>query len=78
MEDKKLNELNDEALDAVTGGASYQWNEETKEYDVFDMNGKKIFSIADERIAKRMVGPQLMIESTLYAQQPSVWIPPTL
>ena len=78
MEDKKLNELNDEALDAVTGGASYQWNEETKEYDIFDMNGKKIFSIADERIAKRMVGTQLMIESAQYAQQTSVWIPPTL
>ena len=38
MKDRKLYELNDEALDAVTGGngACYQMNEQTGQYDVID------------------------------------------
>ncbi len=42
MEEKKLNELKDEALDAVTGGAYFEYNMQTKQWDVFDKDGKKV------------------------------------
>ncbi len=54
MEDRKLNELKDEALDAVTGGAYYKYNEETKQWDVFDKDGKKVSSVDDMTQARRM------------------------
>ena len=44
MEDKKLNELNDEALDAVVGGAFVKYNEETGKYDVYRGNSGGINS----------------------------------
>lgn len=44
MEEKKTNELTDEALDAVTGGASWMYNEETGQYDVFNRNGECVAS----------------------------------
>ena len=51
MEDKKLNELTDKALNAVTGGASYLWNMKTKLYDVFDRQGNLVESFAEENDA---------------------------
>ena len=36
--------LPDEALDAVTGGAGYRFNEETGEYDVYTRSGTKVGS----------------------------------
>ena len=58
MEEKKLNELSDEALDAVTGGAGYKFNEETGQYDVFDEDGKRVASFSDipaaEKLAKTL------------------------
>ena len=52
MEDKKLNELTDEALDAVTGGAFYQYNEETKKYDVMSRTKEHIASCDTEGEAR--------------------------
>lgn len=48
MKDKKLYELSDEALDAVTGGSAYyQMNEETGQYDVIDKStGNTLFSFS--------------------------------
>ncbi len=54
MEEKKLNELSDEALDAVTGGAGYKFNEETGQYDVFDKDGKRVASFSDIPLAENM------------------------
>ena len=70
MEDKKLNELNDEALDIVTGGASYQWNEKTGKFEVFDKDGKKIFSLTDEDGAKR-VAASLSVSESMRDNKPS-------
>ena len=39
MEEKKLNALPDEALDAVAGGAGYRYNEKTGKYDVYTKTG---------------------------------------
>ena len=44
MEDKKLNALPDEALEDVTGGAGYRYNEKTGKYDVYTKNGKLVKS----------------------------------
>ena len=63
MEEKRINELSDEALDTVTGGASYRWNEETGEYDVSDKNGKKVASCADEKKA-RAIAASLTLKET--------------
>ncbi len=46
MEEKDLNSLPDEALDAVTGGASYIFNEDTGMYDVYRKNGDLFGSYA--------------------------------
>ena len=58
MEDRKLNALPDEALDAVTGGAYYELNKTTHDYDVFTKDGEKVASlpikIMAEELAKRM------------------------
>ena len=52
MEEKKLNELNDETLDAVTGGASFDYNAQTGEYIVRDKDGNEIYRTHDEKIAR--------------------------
>ena len=44
MEEKKFNELSDEALDAVTGGAYVKENPETGKYDVYSYDGEYIDS----------------------------------
>lgn len=65
MEEKKLNELDDEALDTVTGGATYQYNCETGNYDVVDKNGNKLYSFGDEGIAKHGADRVSRAESVL-------------
>ena len=64
MEEKKLNALNDEALNEVTGGATYRYNEETGEFDVLDKDGKKFGSYADEKTA-RGIAASLTCRETL-------------
>lgn len=40
MEDKKPDELNDEALDKVAGGAEYKYDVLTKKWYVYRKNGR--------------------------------------
>ncbi len=51
MEDRKINELKDEALDSVTGGAYWKYNEETGKYDVFLQDGTWKASYSDRDLA---------------------------
>ena len=51
MEDKKLHELSDEALDCATGGASYRFNEQTRMFDVFRENSDLYWSFDTEEQA---------------------------
>ena len=53
MEDKKRNELSDEALDAVTGGAFYRLNTETGKYDVISCDKKYIATYDTEADARK-------------------------
>ena len=45
MEEKKISELNEEALEAITGGAYYELNESTHDYDIFTKDGQKVTSV---------------------------------
>ncbi len=51
MDDKKLHELSDEALDCATGGASYRFNEQTRMFDVFRENSDLYWSFDTEEQA---------------------------
>ena len=51
MEEKKLKELSDEALDQATGGASYRFNEQTRMYDVYRGNEELYWSFDSEEQA---------------------------
>ncbi len=68
-ENKKNNpeaELNDEALDAVTGGAFYQYNEETKKYDVISRKKEHITSCDTEEEARIMAMSYTNAEAPKY------------
>ena len=54
MEEKNTNELTDEMLDAVTGGAFSQYNEETGNYDVIGRNRECLASCQTEEEARLM------------------------
>ena len=66
MEDKKFNELTDEALDSVTGGAFYQYNEETKKYDVMSRTKEYIASCDTEGEARKMTMQYTQTETPKY------------
>ena len=68
MEDKKLNELNDEALDNITGGAYYQYCMKTDLYDVFTKDGVYVSSTALEEAAKELANALTDAEN----KQPSI------
>ena len=53
MEEKKLNALSDEALDSVTGGAGYRFNDETNQWEVYNKRGQVVETFARERDASR-------------------------
>ena len=48
MEEKKLNELNDETLGAVAGGKRMQFNTETRQYELVDEYGRCVGSYPSE------------------------------
>ena len=66
MEHKKLNELNDEALDAVAGGVKVVYNEGTRQYEVYGGKNeeKKLGAFASEKEAQKVA----MIVSTTEKQ----------
>ena len=66
MEEKKPIELNDEALDQVTGGAFYQYNEETKKYDVISRKKEHIASCDTEGEARIMAMSYTNAEAPKY------------
>ncbi len=72
MEEQKNNELTDESLDTVTGGAHYEWNEGTGKYDVYAADGKKIVSCSTQLEASKFT---LMMNTTERPIRPSVLIP---
>ena len=53
MKEKRINELSDEALDEVTGGATYHYNEGTGKYDVISKNKKYVASYDTEEEARK-------------------------
>ena len=54
MEEKKLNELNDEALDVVTGGATFEKDKDSGWYIVRDADGKEVQRFSHYNSAKRL------------------------
>lgn len=72
MEEQKTGELTDESLDTVTGGAHYEWNEETGKYDVYAADGKKIVSCSTQLEASRFT---LRMNTSERPIRPSVLIP---
>lgn len=51
MIEKKINELSDEALDAVTGGAEVRENPETGMFDLYSASGEYVTSYDDKKSA---------------------------
>ena len=73
MEEQKTCELTDEALDSASGGAYYEFNEETGKYDVYQGNGTKLISLPSKAAAAQFAG-SLNNEESL--KRPSLNIPP--
>ena len=78
MEDRKLNELNDETLDSVTGGAFAAKNWNTGKYDVFSAKKQYIASYDTEDEAKREA-QRYTAENEAYIQTTPMapWLPPS-
>ena len=54
MNENRINELSDEMLDKVTGGADCRFNKQTGRWDVYASDGRLIAADLTERAAKRM------------------------
>ena len=55
MEDNKRNELSDEALEAVDGGAAIMYNDETGKFDVFRGDGSRADSVDTRKEAEELM-----------------------
>ena len=53
MEDRKVNELIDEALSDVAGGASWEYDSANRIYIVYDKTGKEVYRFENKLMAMR-------------------------
>ena len=64
MEEKKINELTDEALDAITGGATYEYDSSRLVFWVYDAKNNKVNWFATEDEAKNKAAELTRLEGS--------------